>query len=68
MWRLYDFIARHFLASVSPDCVYKKTKVTFICGGEVFTAEGSLVLKPGFTAVVPWRAVQAQPLPPFKVT
>lgn len=23
-WRLYDFVARHFLGSVSPDAVYKK--------------------------------------------
>jgi hypothetical protein len=32
-WRLYDYVARHFLASVSPDAVYKKTKATLTAGG-----------------------------------
>lgn len=27
--RVYDFIVRHFIASVSPDAVWKSTKVTF---------------------------------------
>lgn len=62
-WRLYDFAARWFLASVSPDCVVRKTKAVLTAGGETFTATGTVVLKPGFTAVMPWRAPQAEPLP-----
>ncbi|KIY99766.1 topoisomerase (DNA) III beta, partial [Monoraphidium neglectum] len=62
-WRLYDFCARWFLASVSPDCVVRKTKAVLSGGGEAFVAGGTVVLKPGFTAIMPWRAPQAEPLP-----
>lgn len=46
-WRLYDYIARHFLASVSPDCVYKRSRATLAAAGERFHASGvhSLVLE-----------------------
>ncbi|GIL45930.1 hypothetical protein Vafri_3041 [Volvox africanus] len=64
-WRLYDFVTRHFLGSVSPDAVYKKTKATFEGGGETFTATGSVAVRPGFTAIMPWRATQSEPLPPL---
>ncbi|KXZ51646.1 hypothetical protein GPECTOR_11g100 [Gonium pectorale] len=64
-WRLYDFVARHFLGSVSPDAVYRKTKATFEGGGETFSASGSVAVKPGFTAIMPWRATQSEPLPPL---
>ncbi|GFR42563.1 hypothetical protein Agub_g3474, partial [Astrephomene gubernaculifera] len=64
-WRLYDFVARHFLGSVSPDAVYRKTKATFEAGGEGFSAVGSVVVRPGFTAIMPWRATQSDPLPPL---
>lgn len=63
MWRLYDFVARHFLGSISPDAVYKKTKAVFEAGGETFSASGSVALRPGFTAIMPWRATPSEPLP-----
>lgn len=65
MWLLYDFVARTFLASLSPDCIYRRTRVTFTAGGETFFAEGCRTLRPGWTAVMPWRAVQNRPLPDF---
>lgn len=40
--RLYDLVTRHFIATVSPDCVYEKTKATFECGGETFTLSGKV--------------------------
>ena len=39
-WRIYDYIARHFLGSLCPDCVYQKSKATLQAGGEIFTASG----------------------------
>ena len=54
-WRIYDYVTRHFLGSVSPDCVYRRMKAGFSCGGEAFTATGVIPVRPGFTAVMPWR-------------
>ncbi len=54
-WRIYDYVTRHFLGSVSPDCVYRRMKASFSCAGETFTATGMIPVRPGFTAVMPWR-------------
>lgn len=54
-WRLYDYVTRHFLGTVSPDCVFKRTKAVFTCSGETFTATGTSAARPGFTAVMPWK-------------
>ena len=54
-WRIYDYVTRHFLGSVSGDCVYRRTKASFSCAGESFTATGTAPVRPGFTAVMPWR-------------
>ena len=54
-WRIYDYVARHFLGSVSGDCVYRRTKALFSCAGESFSASGTTSVRPGFTAVMPWR-------------
>lgn len=57
-WRLYDYISRHFMASIMPNQQYQRTKVTFsskVSGGETFTWSGNQILKPGFTAVFPWK-------------
>lgn len=62
-WRLYDFVARWFLGSVSPDCIVRKTKAVLTAGGEAFVATGTVVLRPGFAAVMPWRAPPNEPLP-----
>jgi DNA topoisomerase III len=43
-WRIYDYISRHFLGSLCPDCVYQKSKATVQAGGEMFTATGSALL------------------------
>ncbi|KAG2490592.1 hypothetical protein HYH03_010985 [Edaphochlamys debaryana] len=64
-WRVYDYVVRHFLGSVSPDAVYKKTKAVFEAGGETFTATGCQALRPGFTAIMPWRAAATDTLPPL---
>ena len=55
MWRLYDYVARHFLGSLSPDCTFARTTASFSAGQEAFTASGSSPRRPGFTAIMPWR-------------
>lgn len=54
-WRLYDYIARHFLASLSPDCITRRANATFTVGGETFAASGGTPVKAGFTAIMPWK-------------
>jgi DNA topoisomerase-3 len=54
-WLIYDYVTRHFLASLSPDCVLRKTKALLTGGGESFAAHGSVVVKPGFTTIMHWR-------------
>lgn len=54
-WRLYDFVARHFLGSLSPDCVVRKTRASLAAGTESFAASGTLVLRPGYAAIMPWK-------------
>jgi DNA topoisomerase-3 len=39
-WRLYEYITRHFIASLSGDCTYKEIVVTFDIGGETFFLTG----------------------------
>eukprot|EP01090_Pellita_catalonica_P021400 TRINITY_DN7999_c0_g1_i1.p1 TRINITY_DN7999_c0_g1~~TRINITY_DN7999_c0_g1_i1.p1 ORF type:complete len:842 (-),score=130.49 TRINITY_DN7999_c0_g1_i1:22-2547(-) len=57
-YRLYDYICRHFIATVSPPCKYAKLRATFEIGGETFTYSGKKALEPGFTVLMPWLAVQ----------
>lgn len=51
--RLYDMIVRHFLASVSPSCVYAQSIAKFRCAREEFEAKGLRVIEPGFTEILP---------------
>ena len=60
-WRLYDYVARHFLASLSPDCVYRRGSATLSAAGETFSASGVTPVRPGFTAVMPWKVGGAFP-------
>lgn len=64
-WRLYDFVARHFLGSLSGDCIMRKTKATFEAGKETYTATGITIINPGFTSIMHWKTAQAEPMPPL---
>jgi len=58
-WLIFEYVCRHFLATISADFIYESTKVTFEIGGETFFKKGSIPLSPGFTAVMPWIANNA---------
>ncbi|KAL3266012.1 hypothetical protein HHI36_010201 [Cryptolaemus montrouzieri] len=55
-WRLYDYITRHFIATVSKDCRYLSTTVTLSINDEIFTASGKTLIDPGYTTVMTWQA------------
>lgn len=62
-WRLYDFISRHFIASVSPDCEYETQTATLDAGGEEFTLQGKRVIEHGWTEIMPHRMIEDSSLP-----
>lgn len=65
-WRLYDYITRHFIASVAFDCKYLSTTAKFEVGTETFSATGKTLLDPGYTTVLTWQAFGAnETLPKF---
>ncbi|NXA65859.1 TOP3B topoisomerase, partial [Mohoua ochrocephala] len=56
-WRLYEYITRHFIATVSADCKYLQTTISFSIGPERFTCVGKVVTSPGFTEIMPWHSI-----------
>lgn len=66
-WKLYDYITRHFIGTLSKDCKYLSTKATFIINEEVFTTSGKTLLDPGFTKVMTWQELgKGEIVPTFK--
>ncbi|KAI8341296.1 DNA topoisomerase [Chlamydoabsidia padenii] len=65
-WRVYDFIARNFIGSLSQNLKYLSTHVTFQIGAEKFECKGSQVISPGFTSVMHWVNKADEYIPDFK--
>ena len=59
-WRLYDYIVRHFLATVSPNCKYDQTVATVQCGTETFSFTGKKLVDAGYTEVFHWQAIPTE--------
>ncbi|XP_034948917.1 DNA topoisomerase 3-beta-1 [Chelonus insularis] len=56
-WRLYDYITRHFIATLSKDCKYLSTTVKFGIGFETFFVTGQSVIDPGYTKLLTWQSI-----------
>ena len=56
--RLYDLIARRFLAAFYPDAALERTTLITEVEGERFTTRGSVVLAAGWQEVDPPRRVR----------
>lgn len=59
-WKLYDYIVRHYIGTVSANCKYEQTTVTVMIGEEEFSFSGKKVTDPGFTDVMTWQAIPAE--------
>lgn len=46
-WRLYEYITRHFIATVSQDCRYLQTTIDFLIGTEAFSCTGKTLISAG---------------------
>jgi DNA topoisomerase-3 len=53
-WRLYDYICRTFIGSLSPNLKYIKTKALMAIGKEKFECSGVQVTSLGFASVMHW--------------
>lgn len=55
-WRVYDYIVRHFMGTLSRDLKYKSTTTKFLIDEEVFTNTSNVLIDAGFTKVMTWQA------------
>jgi len=53
-WKIYDLIARRFLATLSPNLITKRTKITLNVDGKDFNANGVVIVDPGFLRIYPY--------------
>lgn len=65
-YKLYNLIARRFLATLSDAAVVEGTKVTLNVAGEPFVAKGDVLVKPGFRAIYPYGLKKDEQLPVLK--
>ena len=68
-WKLYNLVARRFLATLSEAAIVEGTKVTLDVPGEgtgpvePFTARGDVTVKAGFRAIYPYGVKKDEQLP-----
>ncbi|MCX8007201.1 MAG: DNA topoisomerase I [Coriobacteriia bacterium] len=62
-WKLYNLVARRFMATLSDPAVMEATKLVVDVGGERFVARGDAVIEPGFRAVYPYGSKKDEVLP-----
>lgn len=62
-WKLYNLVARRFLATLMDASVSESTKVGFDISGEPFNTTGSVMVKPGFRAIYPYGLKKDDQLP-----
>ena len=62
-WKLYNLIARRFLATLSDPAVIEGTKLAFDVNGEPFQASGDVLKVPGFRAIYPFGLKKDEQLP-----
>jgi DNA topoisomerase I len=62
-WKVWELVARRFLATLSPDARVQQTTVRFDAGGEPLRATGQVTLFAGWRHVYPYAAPDERPLP-----
>lgn len=62
-YKLYNLIARRFMATLSEPAMVEGTKVTLDVRGESFIAKGDVLVKPGFRAIYPYGLKKDEQLP-----
>ena len=62
-WKLYNLIARRFLATLMGPATIDGTKVTLDISGEPFVAQGNVLANPGFREIYPFGLKRDDVLP-----
>lgn len=62
-WKLYNLIARRFLATLMGSATIATTKATIDVSGETFVAQGSVLQEAGFRAIYPYGLKKDDQLP-----
>ena len=62
-YKLYNLIARRFLATLSGPAVVEGTKVELDVAGELFVGRGDVLVSPGFREIYPYGLKKDEQLP-----
>lgn len=62
-WKLYNLIARRFLATLMPPARLENTKVALDINNESFEASGDVLVEAGFRAIYPYGLKKDEQLP-----
>ena len=62
-WKLYNLIARRFLATLMGPAVLEATKVSLSIEDEPFCAQGTVLVEPGFREIYPFGLKRDEVLP-----
>lgn len=65
-YKLYNLIARRFLATLSDAAIVEGTKVSLDVNGESFVAKGDILIKSGFRAIYPYGLKKDEQLPALR--
>lgn len=64
-WKLYNLVARRFLATLMGPATIEGTKLVADVAGELFTASGDVLKTPGFREAYPYGLKKDEHLPAF---
>ncbi|MHB1340786.1 MAG: DNA topoisomerase I [Coriobacteriia bacterium] len=62
-WKLYNLVARRFMATLSQPAIVEATKVSIDVNAERFIARGDVIVTPGFRAIYPYGLKKDEHLP-----
>jgi len=66
MFRVYELISRHFLATLLPDLILENIESEIVCAeSEIWTAKGVRILDFGWTEALPRRAPKLTIIPDY---
>lgn len=62
-WKLYNLVARRFMATLSDPALIEGTTVALDVAGQAFIAKGDVVVVPGYRAIYPYGLRKDEHLP-----
>ncbi|MEZ0345729.1 MAG: DNA topoisomerase [Infirmifilum sp.] len=62
-WKVYELVARHFLATISEKAQVERQRIKVKLGGVELSAEGKRIVYPGFYHVYYYARPEEKPLP-----